>query len=103
MDPTRGEATRAEDITPPGLTLPAVYASEDRELVCVLGPIPELNYPIYLLVHKLRNVGRVKALFYACELKPVVMTGAMKNGKRGACFSGAGQRATGRETSDSFR
>src|SRR6185437_2800101 len=29
--------------------LPAVYAATDEELVCVLGPLPELNYPMFLL------------------------------------------------------
>jgi DNA-binding transcriptional LysR family regulator len=32
--------------------LPYVYAASDHDLVCLTGPIPELNYPMYLLVHK---------------------------------------------------
>jgi DNA-binding transcriptional LysR family regulator len=61
--------------------LPTVHASEDKNLVRVLGPIPELDYPIYLFVHKdLRKVRRVKAFFEFCvrELKPVLMTGALQ-------------------------
>ena len=58
--------------------LPFVYAAADEELVCVLGPIPELTYPMYLLVHKdMRKVQRVSAFFAYCarELKPVLTTG----------------------------
>jgi DNA-binding transcriptional LysR family regulator len=61
--------------------LPAVYAAEDKELVCVLGPIPELNYPMFLLVHRnLRKLPRVSAVFEFClrELKPVLMRGEMR-------------------------
>lgn len=61
--------------------LPAIHAAADDELVCVLGPLPALAYPMYLLVHKdLRQAPRVAALFEFCrrELKPVLLTGAMR-------------------------
>jgi DNA-binding transcriptional LysR family regulator len=61
--------------------LPAVYAAADKDLVCVLGPLPELNYPMYLLAHRdLRNIPRVRAVFEFClrELNPVLMSGEMK-------------------------
>ena len=62
--------------------LPYVYANADKDLLCVLGPVPELNYPMYLLVHKdMRKVRRVSAFFEYCarELKPVLATGKMKD------------------------
>jgi hypothetical protein len=49
--------------------------------VSVFGPIPELSYPIYLFAHKdLRRARRVSAFFAfsARELKPVLLTGAMR-------------------------
>ena len=58
--------------------LPAPLGDSDGELVCVLGPIPELSYPMYLLTHRdLRKVPRVSAFFDFClsELRPV-LTGA---------------------------
>lgn len=61
--------------------LPSVYAAKDRELVCVLGPLPELNYPMFLLAHKdLRRVPRVSAVFEFClrELKPVLLRGEIR-------------------------
>ena len=61
--------------------LPAVHAAGDDDLVCVLGPLPALAYPMYLFVHKdLRRVPRVRAFFEFCrrELKPVLLTGAMR-------------------------
>jgi DNA-binding transcriptional LysR family regulator len=61
--------------------LPAVYAAADKDLVCVLGPVAELNYPMFLLAHRdQRNIPRVKAVFEFClrELKPVLMSGEMK-------------------------
>jgi molybdate transport repressor ModE-like protein len=61
--------------------LPAVHAAEDDDLVSVFGPIPELSYPIYLFAHKdLRRARRVSAFFAfsARELKPVLLTGAMR-------------------------
>jgi DNA-binding transcriptional LysR family regulator len=61
--------------------LPSVYAAADDELVCVLGPLPELDYPMFLLAHRdLRKVPRVNAVFEFClgELKSVLMRGEMK-------------------------
>ena len=61
--------------------LPAVYAAADEELVCVLGPLPELSYPMFLLAHRdLRKIPRVNAVFEFClaELKPVLKRGEMK-------------------------
>ena len=55
-------------------------ACED-DLVYVLGPLPELAYPIYLFVHKdLRRAPRISAFFEFCqrELKPVLLTGVMR-------------------------
>ena len=66
--------------------LPAVYAGADRELVNVLGPIPELDYPIFLLAHKdVRRLPRVSAVFEFCvrELKPVLTRGEMKRSQQG--------------------
>jgi DNA-binding transcriptional LysR family regulator len=66
--------------------LPTVYASADRELVNVLGPIPELDYPIFLLAHKdVRRSPRVSAVFEFCvrELKPVLTRGEMKRSQQG--------------------
>jgi DNA-binding transcriptional LysR family regulator len=61
--------------------LPAVYAAADEELVCVLGLLQELNYPMFLLTHRdLRKVSRINAVFEFClsELKSVLMRGEMK-------------------------
>ena len=61
--------------------LPSVYAAADDELVCVLGPLQELDYPMFLLAHRdLRKVPRVNAVFEFClgELKSVLMRGEMK-------------------------
>ena len=58
--------------------LPAPLADPDYELLRVLGPIPELNYPTYLLAHRdLRKIPRINAFFEFCvsELGPV-LTGA---------------------------
>lgn len=58
--------------------LPAPVGDNDTDLVCVLGPVPELSYPMYLLTHRdLRRVPRVAAFFDFCsrELRPV-LTGA---------------------------
>ena len=66
--------------------LPAVYASADRELVNLLGPLPELDYPIFLLAHKdVRRLPRVSAVFEFCvrELKPVLTRGEMKLSQQG--------------------
>jgi molybdate transport repressor ModE-like protein len=61
--------------------LPSVHASEDDDLVCVLGPLAELAYPIYLLVHRdLRHAPRVSAFFEFCqrELKSVLVTAKLR-------------------------
>ena len=61
--------------------LPAVYAATDQELVCVLRPLPELNYPMFLLAHRdLRKIPRVNAVFEFClsELNTVLLCGKMK-------------------------
>jgi hypothetical protein len=66
--------------------LPAVYASADRELVNVLGPIPELDYPIFLLAHKdVRSLPGVSSVFEFCvrELKPVLTRAEMKRSQQG--------------------
>ena len=55
--------------------LPAPVGDCDPELVCVLGPLKELSYPMYLLAHRdLRNAPRVSAFFDFCskELGPVL-------------------------------
>lgn len=55
--------------------LPAPLADADDELLCVLGPIRELSYPMYLLTHRdLRKVPRVSAFFDFClsELRPIL-------------------------------
>jgi DNA-binding transcriptional LysR family regulator len=61
--------------------LPALHVAGDDELVCVLGPLQVPAYSLYLFVHKdLRRVPRVSAFFEFCrrELKPVLLTGAMR-------------------------
>jgi hypothetical protein len=43
---------------------------------CVLGPLPELSYPMYLLTHRdLRKAPRVRGFFDFClsELRPILM------------------------------
>ena len=65
--------------------LPAALADPDDELLRLLGPIQELNYPTYLLAHRdLRKIPRISAFFEFCvtELGPV-LTGAEKR-KRSA-------------------
>jgi DNA-binding transcriptional LysR family regulator len=55
--------------------LPAPVGDSDPELVCVLGPLQELSYPMYLLTHRdLRKAPRVSAFFDFCskELGPVL-------------------------------
>jgi DNA-binding transcriptional LysR family regulator len=64
--------------------LPAPLADSDGELVCVLGPNPELSYPMYLLTHRdLRKVPRVSAFFDFClsELRPVLTGAAPSRGR----------------------
>ncbi|MET4023695.1 LysR family transcriptional regulator [Bradyrhizobium sp. S3.2.12] len=61
--------------------LPAAYATADDALVRVLGPFPELDYPMFLVTHRdLRRIPRVNAVFEFClsELKSVLMRGEMK-------------------------
>jgi DNA-binding transcriptional LysR family regulator len=61
--------------------LPEPLADLDRDLVRVIGPIPEIAYPIYLLTHRdLRKIPRIAAFFDYClsRLKPV-LTGAGSN------------------------
>ena len=58
--------------------LPAPLADLDQDLVRVIGPIPELDYPIYLFTHRdLRKIPRIAAFFEYClsRLRPV-LTGA---------------------------
>jgi DNA-binding transcriptional LysR family regulator len=55
--------------------LPAPLADRDDELVCVLGPIPDFAYPVYLLTHRdLRKMPRISAFFDFCvrELRPIL-------------------------------
>ena len=59
--------------------LPSVHAARDVDLVNVLGSLPELNYPMFLVTHKdLRRRPRVNAFFEFClrELKPILTQGA---------------------------
>lgn len=56
--------------------LPAPLADLDQELVQVIGPVPEIAYPIYLLTHRdLRKIPRIAAFFDYClsQLRPVLM------------------------------
>lgn len=56
--------------------LPAVHAARDDDLVDLLGALPELNYPIFLVTHRqLRRQPRVRAFFdfAARNLKPVLL------------------------------
>jgi DNA-binding transcriptional LysR family regulator len=55
--------------------LPAPLGDGDDELLCVLGPVPELSYPMYLLTHKdLRRSPRISAFFEFCagKLRPIL-------------------------------
>jgi len=64
--------------------LPAPAGDNDDELVRVLGPFPELSYPMCLLTHRdLRRMPRVSAFFDFCsrELRPV-LRGAAPRGNR---------------------
>lgn len=58
--------------------LPSPLADLDQDLVRVIGPIPEVDYPIYLLTHRdLRKIPRIASFFDYClsRLRPV-LTGA---------------------------
>ena len=60
---------------------PLPYPAADEALVRVLGPLPELDYPMFLLAHRdVRRIPRVNAVFEFClrELKSVLMRGEMK-------------------------
>lgn len=60
--------------------LPTVYAANDGELVNVLGSLPELDYPMFIVVHEdVRKRPRINAFVEFClrELKPVLLKGAM--------------------------
>lgn len=77
--------------------LPVVHAAREDAIICVLGPLPELAYPMYLFVHKdLRRAPRISAFFEFCqrELKPVLLTGAM----RGEGTDAAGGAGSARPT-----
>ena len=61
--------------------LPVVYAGKDADLVNLLGSIPELNYPMFVVAHQdVRTSPRVNAFFEFCvhELRPVLMRGTMR-------------------------
>lgn len=61
--------------------LPTAYVAKDADLVNMLGSLPELNYPMFLVTHKdLRKRPRVNAFFEFClrELKPVLLHGLMR-------------------------
>ena len=48
-------------------TLARALADLDHDLVRVIGPIPELDYPIYLFTHRdLRKIPRIDAFFEYC-------------------------------------
>jgi molybdate transport repressor ModE-like protein len=60
--------------------LPTVYAATDTDLVNLLGPLPELNYPMFLVTHKdIRKRPGVYAFVDFCrqELKSVLLRGMM--------------------------
>jgi DNA-binding transcriptional LysR family regulator len=62
--------------------LPVPLADRDDELVCVLGPIPDFSYPIYLLTRPdLRKMPRISVFFDFCEreLRPIVTGIAPRN------------------------
>ena len=65
--------------------LPTVYAANDTDLVNVLGTLPELNYPMFLVTHKdIRKRPGVNAFFDFCrqELKPVLLRGTMRQARK---------------------
>ena len=56
--------------------LPSPLADLDQDLVRVIGPIPEVDYPIYLLTHRdLRKIPRIASFFDYClsQLRPVLI------------------------------
>jgi DNA-binding transcriptional LysR family regulator len=45
-------------------TLPVPLAASESDLVAVLGPLPELTNPFYLVMHRdMRHTPRVRAFF----------------------------------------
>jgi DNA-binding transcriptional LysR family regulator len=55
--------------------LPAPLGDLDEDLLRVIGPIQELNYPTYLFTHRdVRKVPRIAAFFEYClsELRPIL-------------------------------
>jgi DNA-binding transcriptional LysR family regulator len=64
--------------------LPMPLADLESDLVRVIAPIPELDYPTYLYVHRdLRTIPRIAAFFDFClsALRPV-LTGAASQMRR---------------------
>jgi molybdate transport repressor ModE-like protein len=60
--------------------LPTVYAASDTDLVNLLGPLPKLDYPMFLVTHRdIRKRLGVNAFFNFCrqELQSVLLTGKM--------------------------
>jgi|SRR5262249_55176279 len=54
--------------------LPVPFAEQESDLVAVLGPLPELTYPFYLVMHRdMRRTPRVRAFFdfVIAEIKTV--------------------------------
>ena len=77
--------------------LPVPLAGRDNELLCVLGPIPELSYPMYLLTHRdLRKIARISAFFNFCvtEFRPI-LTGIGSREKQTNSESGLGKSDSG--------
>jgi DNA-binding transcriptional LysR family regulator len=55
--------------------LPVPLGDGDDELQCVLGPVSDLSYPMYLLTHRdMRRVPRINAFFDFCagKLRPIL-------------------------------
>ena len=65
--------------------LPTVYAASDTDLVNLLGPLPELNYPMFLVTHRdIRKRPGVNAFFDFCrqELQSVLLRGTMRQARK---------------------
>ena len=63
--------------------LPAPLADLDQDLVRVIDPVPELDYPIYMFTHRdLRKIPRIASFFDFClsRLRPV-LTGVERRKK----------------------
>lgn len=83
--------------------LPMLLADMDDELLCVLGPIRDLSYPMYLLTHRdLRRVPRISAFFDFCSsrLRPVLM-GTLARSDRTAAAPPSRRRS--RELTNRYR